>query len=104
MIAVGENVLSFSERQTVMFEIANLLNERHIGLKPGYDVNMGTYLCPNDLLLGRWSNKVPSGPMVETNDVRKRFSLIQSIVTTFWKRWMRDYFPTLMVRHKWHTE
>ena len=104
MTAVGENVLSFSELQTVMFEVANLLNERPIGLKPGYDVNLGTYLCPNDLLLGRSRNKVPSGCMVETNGVRKRFSLIQSIVTSFWKRWMRDYFPTLMVRHKWHTE
>ena len=49
MIAVVENVLSFSELQTVMFEVANLLNERPIGLKPGYDINLGTYLFPNDL-------------------------------------------------------
>ncbi|XP_045117670.1 uncharacterized protein LOC123508203 [Portunus trituberculatus] len=103
VIAIGENVLSFGELQTVVFEVANLLNERPIGLKPGYDINLGTYLCPNDLLLGRASNKVPNGPMVDTTDVRKRFSLIQSIITSFWRRWMRDYFPTLTVRQKWHT-
>ena len=49
VIAVGENVLSFGELQTVMFEVAKLLNKRPIGLKPGYDINMGVYLCPNDL-------------------------------------------------------
>lgn len=102
-ISVGENVLSFGELQTVLFEVANLLNERPIGMKPGYDLNLGAYLCPNDLLLGRASNRVPSGPMIVTSDTRKRFNLIQSIVTTFWRRWMRDYFPTLTVRQKWHT-
>lgn len=101
---VGEYVLSFGELQTVLFEIPNLLNERPIGLRPGYDISMGAYLCPNDLLLERSSNKVPIGPMVNEPDVRKRFTLIQTIVTTFWKRWMRDYFPMLLVRHKWHTE
>lgn len=103
VIVIGENVLSFGELQTVLFEVANLLNERPIGLKPGYDINLGTYLCPNDLLLGRASNKVPDGPMIDTIDVRKRFSFIQSIVTSFWRRWMRDYFPTLTIRQKWHT-
>lgn len=103
VIVVGENVLSFGELQTVLFEVANLLNERPIGLKPGYDIHLGAYLCRNDLLLGRASNKVPSGAMVDTIDVRKRFNLIQSIVTSFWRRWMRDYFPTLTVRQKWHT-
>ena len=103
MITIGENVLSFGELETVMFEVANLLNERPIGMKPGYDISLGTYLCPNDLLLGRASNKVPNGPIFDTSDVRKRFSIIQSIVTSFWTRWMRDYFPTLMIRQKWHT-
>ena len=29
---------------------------------------------------------------------------IQSVVNSFWKRWHRDYFPTLLVRQKWHAE
>ena len=48
---IGEINLTFSELQTVFFEIANMLNERPIGMKPGNDINMGCYLCPNDLLL-----------------------------------------------------
>ena len=53
MMSVGTNILSWSELQTCMFEIANLLNGRPIGLKPGFDPSLGIYLCPNDLLLGR---------------------------------------------------
>ena len=32
--SVGENALTFSELQTVLFEIAKLLNERPIGRPP----------------------------------------------------------------------
>ena len=52
-IAIGDNILTFSELQTVFFEVANLLNERPIGRKPGADPLNGSYLSPNDLLLGR---------------------------------------------------
>lgn len=50
-LSVGSNVLIFSELQSVLYEIANLVNERPIGIKPGCNLDMGTYLCPNDLLL-----------------------------------------------------
>ena len=26
------------------------------------------------------------------------------VVDSFWKKWTRDYFPTLVPRQKWHTE
>ena len=29
---------------------------------------------------------------------------IQRIVDSFWKRWARDVFPTLIPRKRWHTE
>ncbi|XP_033127834.1 uncharacterized protein LOC117125437 [Anneissia japonica] len=59
--AIGEQILIFSELQAVMFEAANLANERPIG-KHSIDPQDGAYLCPNDLLLGRSSGKVPDGP------------------------------------------
>jgi hypothetical protein len=52
--------MTFSELQTVMFQVANLLNERPIGTKET-DPNEGSYLCPNDLILGRASSNVPIG-------------------------------------------
>lgn len=57
-ITIGDSRLTFGELQTVLFEIANLLNDRTIGMKPGIDVEMGSYLSPNDLLLGRTNNKI----------------------------------------------
>lgn len=100
--AINESILTFSELQTVLFEIANLVNERPIGRHPT-SPDDGTYLCPNDLLLGRSTSRVPSGPFKTTSNPRHRFEFIQGIVTNFWKKWTRDYFPSLIIRQKWHT-
>ena len=51
-LAIGESVMTFSELQTVCFEAANLINERPIGRHPT-SPDDESYLCPNDLLLGR---------------------------------------------------
>ncbi|XP_061184388.1 uncharacterized protein LOC133192391 [Saccostrea echinata] len=59
--AIGASVMTFSELQTVLFELGNLLNERPIGTK-NCDPEEGTSLCPNDLLLGRASSRVPAEP------------------------------------------
>ena len=77
------------------------MNERPIGIHPT-DPDEGTYLCPNDLLLGRASSRVPPGAMDVSDDPKKRWLLIQQIVDTFWRKWQRDYFHTLIIRQKWH--
>ena len=100
-IAVGEQVLSFPELQTVLFEAANIVNERPIGVR-NRSIEDGNCLCPNDLLLGRASSRVPSGPFRPYTNPRKRFSFIQALIDTFWKRWTRDFFPSLLIRQKWH--
>ena len=84
-IAVGEQILSFVELQTVLFESANIVNERPIGLI-SREIDDGNYLCPNDLLFGRAPSRVPSGPFKQYNNPRKRFSFIQSLIDTFWRR------------------
>ena len=103
VIAINESILSFSELQTVLFEIANLLNERPIGIKPGCDPELGRYLCPNDLLLGRTFNKAVSGPFLQA-DYGRRVAFNRKIIESFWKKWTRDFFPTLLIRQKWHVE
>ena len=30
--------------------------------------------------------------------------LVQSIVDQFWKVWVKWYFPTLLIRQKWHVD
>ena len=94
--------MTFSELQTVCFEAANLINERPIGRHPT-SPDDESYLCPNDLLLGRSTSRVPSGPFVQTNNPRHRYEFIQKIVDNFWRRGTRDYFPSLIIQQKWHT-
>lgn len=103
-ISVGENVLSYGELQTVMFEIANLINERPIGMKPGCDIDRGSYLSPNDLLLGRSRADAPQGAWDLDSKFSQRYVYLSKVVDCFWRKWIRDYFPTLMVRSKWHTD
>jgi hypothetical protein len=100
--AVGDQVLTPTELQTVCFEAANLVNERPIGRHP-QSPEESAYLCPNDLLLGRSTSRVPSGPFKEFANHRRRHEFIQSLVEAFWKKWIRDYFPSLVIRPKWHT-
>ena len=79
---IGSNILTFSELQTVLFEIANLLNERPIGIHPT-DPEEGTYLGPNDLILGRASTRVPPGTMDTSPNLKRRWAFIQQIVDSF---------------------
>ena len=99
--SIGHNVLTFSELQTVLFEIANLLNERPIGVKSNDPSEH--YLRPNDLLLGRASVGVPMGEFDVKASMLKRLHVVEQIESCFWKNWMMKYFHTLIVRQRWHT-
>ena len=101
--AIGETILRFSELQTVMYEAAQLLNQRPIGECPNNPDDQ-TYLCPNDLLLGRAS---PTTPQIQFDTVAssyRRFEFTQRIISTFWRRWIREVFPNLVIESKWHVE
>ena len=102
MAAIRDNILTFTELQTVCFEAANLVNERPSGRNPT-SPDDGTYLCPNDLLLGRATSRIPSGPFRETANPNHRHEFVQKIIDAFWKKWIRDHFPSFIVQRKWHT-
>ena len=52
--AVGSQVLTAMELYTILLEVTNLVNQRPIGRIPN-DLDDGSYICPNDTLLGRAS-------------------------------------------------
>ena len=59
-------------------------------------------LTPNHLLFG-----MTGGTFVnetEPYNPQKRWRRVQNIVSHFWKRWMREWLPTLSARHKWGNE
>ena len=99
-VAIGEQVLSPLELYTFFLECANIVNQRPIGRLLS-DPNDGSYLCPNDLLLGRASAAVPPGPFRGTSTFKDRVELVQQLLNSFWKRFSELVLPTLIPRKKW---
>ena len=101
--AIGDAVLAPFELYTCLLEITNLVNQRPIGRIPT-DPDDGSYLCPNDILLGRVTSTIPEGSFRQTENPRHRFEFCQRIVEAFWKKWSRDVLPQLVPRKKWNAE
>ena len=102
-VVIGDQVLSFSELQTTLFEVSQIVNQRPIGRIPT-ETDDDKYICPNDLIIGRASPNVPQGPFKDRQSLKHRFDFIQRLVNQFWKRWYRDVFPNLIIRQKWHVD
>ena len=105
---LGNQVLTLNELNTVLHETSNLVNSRPLGIKPNSDTS-SEFLCPNSLLLGRNADQVNSGPFNAKHKADQgsvtdleRFKLVQEITKQFWEVWTKNYFPTLLVRKKWH--
>ena len=101
--AVGSQVLTPMELYKILLEVANLVNQRPIG-RITNDPDDGSYICPNDILLGRASSELPQGPFKRTNNPHYRVEFVQTIIDSVWKRWNRDVFPSLEPRKKWQVE
>ena len=101
--SIGSQLLTPFEFYTVFLEVANLVNERPIGRVPN-DPDDGGYISPNHMLLGRASPEDAQGPFKESRNPRHRVEFVQKIVDSFWKRWSRDVFPSLVPRKQWQVE
>ena len=95
MQSIGSTVLFLNELFTLVKVVANLVNERPIGLKPNLQTDQ-EYLSPNSLILGRCSERISSGICEKdsSRDDRTRFLLVQRLATQFWRNWINIYFPT----------
>ena len=102
-VTIGDHAFTFSEFLTIMFETADLVNQRPIGKKPQAPLE-SSYLCPNDLILGRASSAAPQGSFLENVNEVDRYYYIQSVINNFWKRWSREVLPHLVLEPKWHVE
>ena len=108
MDAIGTHILNLNELFTLVKEVANLVNERPIGLKPNLQTDPA-YLSPNSLLLGRSCDRANAGPFQSKLDFtqdphtdRTRYLLVQAVTNQFWKKWTTTFFPTLLRRARWH--
>ena len=102
-LSVRKQRLSVIEMLTVFTQAADLLNERPLGVLPGFDSPL-TVLTPNSLLLGRSTSRNPGGYSSTHTSLRSRLALVQGIVDQFWTHWTTLYAPTLIRQSKWLLE
>ena len=100
--SMNEQRLSPSEFSCVLYEVANLMNERPLGTIPGSDSEI-SILTPNSLLMGRSTARNPGGWQPSTGQL-ERYRLIQQIVKCFWSQWIKTVAPSLIRDPKWQNE
>ena len=99
---VGNNVMTFSELQTVFLEVATIINARPIGIVTGSDPTQPTSITPNHLLLGRSTPDVVDGDFDYDKNVNKRHVFLKSLVDQWWRKWYDTVLPSLVPSYKWH--
>ena len=102
-LSIGDSRLSHLELQTVLMEVANICNERPIGLSKPREDGSYTVLTPNHLLLGRSSNILPDDTeLTEELSGPDRYRFVNLVTTRFWDKWTSEVAPRLVLRQKWH--
>ena len=100
----GDLSLDWSELDSLFCEVANIINNRPLGVRTLSD---GDYhaITPNDLLLGRAQGIQGEADLEDTDevDVQEYLSRREELVRRWWGEWYRKVFPTLLPRKKWHT-
>ena len=96
-----EQVISDEGLHTMMCEVGALMNARPI-TKVSDDPRDLHALTPNHLLLTQSNQPLPPGVFSKAKIYSKRrWRQVQYLVDIFWKRWIREYIPSLQRRQKW---
>ena len=97
---IGNNTMTFSELQTVLYEVATIINARPIGVVAGSDATQPRAITPNHLLLGRSTPEVVDGDFNYSKNVNKRHIFLQTLVQQWWKKWYDTVLPSLVPSYK----
>jgi transposase InsO family protein len=98
---VKEQLLNDEQLLTLMAEVERIINDRPI-TDVSDDPNDPLALTPSMLLLMKGNSCVPPGNFCKTDVYAKRWwKQVQYLAGVFWKRWLREYLPSLQQRHKW---
>ncbi|CAG2225245.1 unnamed protein product [Mytilus edulis] len=87
---VKEQLLNDEQLLTLMAEV-----EKHLNDDP-------SVLTPNMLLLMKSNSCIPDGIFKKTDIYARRWwKQVQYLANVFWRRWIREYLPTLQICQKW---
>lgn len=96
-----EQILTDEQLQTLMAEAERIMNDRPI-TPVSSDPNDSPALTPSMLLLMKSNTSIPQGVFVKEDVYAKRWwRQVQYLANVFWRRWIREYLPSLQARQKW---
>lgn len=86
---------------TFMCEVEAVINSRPL-TRCSDNPNDLDVISPNGLLTMKGSTTLPPG-IFDDKDIyaKKRWKQMQYLADLFWKRWVREYLPSLQRRQKW---
>jgi hypothetical protein len=99
---IKEQLLDDEGLNTLLCEVESIVNGRPL-TKLSDDPRDLQPLTPNHLLLLRCGSKMPPG-MFGKDDCcgsTRRWRQVQYLANVFWRRWIREYLPSLQERQKW---
>ena len=92
------------ELHTALTEVEGMLNSRPL-LYCSSDPDDEPVLTPNHFLIGQMGGPLaPYGTEELAYNPRQRWRFVQDLVGRFWRRWTKEYLPSLQSRGKWLTE
>ena len=101
---VKGQVLDEEGLNTLLCEVEAIVNGRPI-TKFSDDPRDPEPLTPNHLLLLRTGPAVPPGTFTKyDNYSSRRWRQVQYLADVFWRRWVREYLPSLQERQKWNKQ
>lgn len=86
---------------TLLTEAEHLINSRPLTIV-SEDANELESITPNHILIQK-SNKIQLPGVFTSRDemLTKQWRIAQYLTDLFWKRWLKEYLPTLVRRQKW---
>lgn len=100
-VVLGNRTVAEEVLVTMLAEAESMLNARPLTYL-GIDPDDSSPLTPNHFLLGRPHPHLPPELVDESEGIsRRRWHAAQELAQGFWRRWLREYVPSLIERPKW---
>ncbi|XP_037931336.1 uncharacterized protein LOC119666126 [Teleopsis dalmanni] len=97
---IGETKLTFEEMTTLLNQIEAVLNSRPLCYISS-EIDSIDVLTPGHFLIGRSILDEPEAEVKNNISLVDRWKLLQKIKTDFWKKWKKEYVPSLQKRNNW---
>lgn len=103
-VTLGAQTVTEEALNTVLIEIEGILNSKPLGYASS-DLADPDPVTPNLLLMGRRDASLPQAVYGDSDLIgRRRWRHSQILADHFWKRFIKDYLPSLQTRQKWQKD